>query len=166
MAAAGLFLLLPSCATAPTSTSTLEGGVFVSSKGYRVRVPAEGWRREPSGEADLTLTRTGAPGGMVVDATCGGAELKRPLPIVLRHLTFGLERRETLATSAEPVAGLPAAHTVLRGTTGREEVGVEAVVVRGPRCIYDLLYVAPAAAFETGRPDFKRLVDSLGVTPP
>jgi hypothetical protein len=166
LAATGLLLLLPGCATAPTSSGTLEGGVFVSSKGYRVRVPADGWRREARDQADLTLTRTGAPGGMVVDATCGGAEMTRALPIVLRHLTFGLERRETVATSEEPVAGLPAAHTVLRGTTGRQEVGVEAVVVRGPRCLYDFLYVAPAAEFEIGRPDFKRLVDSLGVTPP
>jgi hypothetical protein len=166
MAAAGLVLLLPGCATIAAPTVPLVDGVFVSPKGYRVRVPAEGWRRQPHESADLRLARTTESGGVVVDATCGGAELKRPLPIVLRHLTFGLDRRETLSTSDEPVAGLPAAHTVLRGTAVRDEVTVEAVVVRGPRCVYDFLYVAPTAAFPSGRGDFQRLVQSLGVNPP
>jgi hypothetical protein len=164
VAAAGLLLLLPGCAT--SIGAPLVDGVFVSPKGYRVRVPAEGWRREARDGADLELARTAGPGGMIVDATCGGAELSRPLPVVLRHLTFGLDRRETLERSEEPVAGLPAARTVLRGTAGRDAVGVEAVVVRGPRCVYDFLYVAPVAAFESGRRDFRRLVDSLGVSPP
>jgi len=161
LAAAGLLLLLPGCATVP-----LEDGVFVSPKGYRVRLPAEGWRREPGAGPDLRLARAAPAGGMVVDATCGGPELKRPLPVVLRHLTFGLDRRETLHSSEAPVAGLPAAHTVLRGTAGRAEVSVEAVVVRGPRCVYDFLYVAPAASFDVGRGDFRRLVESLGAGPP
>jgi hypothetical protein len=42
---------------------------------------------------------------------------------------------------------------------------VEAVVVRGPRCVYDFLYVAPASTFEAGRGEFRRVVESLAVAP-
>jgi len=40
-------------------------------------------------------------------------------------------------------------------------VTVEAVVLKGRRCVYDFLYVAPTAAFETGRGDFKAFVGSF-----
>jgi hypothetical protein len=160
LAAAGLCLLLPGCAAV-----AIPEGQYASPKGYRVRVPSADWRPEGGAGADLQLRRDTPPGGMIVDATCGGPELERPLPRVLRHLTFGLERRRTLEREEESVAGLPAARTVLSGTAEGAAVGVEAVVVRGPRCVYDFLYVAPASAFEAGRSDFRQLVQSLAVAP-
>jgi hypothetical protein len=158
--AAGLCLLLPGCAPV-----VVPEGELSSPKGYRVRAPSADWRPEGGVRADLSLRRDAPPGGMVVDATCGGPELDRPLPLVLRHLTFGLTDRRTVERAEESVAGLPAARTVLTGTADGAAVGVEAVVVRGPRCVYDFLYVAPAAAFEVGRGDFRRLVQSLAVAP-
>jgi hypothetical protein len=160
LAAAGLPVLLTACAAA-----TVPGGHYASAKGYRVTMPSAAWRPEAGAGADLQLRRDVPPGGMIVDATCGGPELARPLPRVLRHLTFGLEQRRTLERAEESVAGLPAARTVLSGTAEGAEVGVEAVVVRGPRCVYDFLYVAPASAFEAGRGDFRQLVQSLAVAP-
>ncbi len=158
--AAGLCLLLPGCAPV-----VVPDGQLASPKGYRVQAPSADWRPEGGVRADLSLRRDAPPGGMIVDATCGGPELERPLPLVLRHLTFGLADRHTIERAEESVAGLPAARTVLRGTSDGTPVAVEAVVVRGPRCVYDFLYVAPASAFEAGRGDFRRLVQSLAVTP-
>jgi hypothetical protein len=50
---------------------------------------------------------------------------------------------------------------VVRGSLDGTAVGVEAVVVKGERCVYDLLYVAPAANFDTGRGDFRAFVESF-----
>jgi len=157
-AAAALSLagLLGAC-----STSRIDGGTFHSAKGYAVRIPGDGWRVAQGGRADLELKRDAPPGGMLADATCDGPERGRPLPVLARHLTFGLTGRVTLERDTRTVAGRPAEHRVVRGAADGAEVSVEAVVVEGERCIYDFLYVAPVADFDMGRPAFQDLVESL-----
>jgi hypothetical protein len=49
----------------------------------------------------------------------------------------------------------------LRGKLDGVEVGVEAFVVHGPRCVYDFLYVAPVDEFAATRDAFHRFVESL-----
>ena len=158
--ALGLGLVLAGC-----SASRIEHGTFYSDKGYRVDLPADGWRVEAGGDADLALRRDAPPGGMLADATCAGTLLEYPLPTLARHLTFGLTKRVTTERTTEIVAGQPAEHTVVRGTVDGTEVAVETVVVRGARCVHDFLYVAPAAAFEAGRRDFRAFVDSFAGAP-
>ena len=146
---------------AACSASGIEGGVYRSSKGYAVKLPEDGWRVQSSRDADLELKRDEPPGGMLADATCDGRERGRPLPVLARHLTFGLGDRETLESGARTIAGRPATRQILRGSIDGTPVQVEAIVIEGPRCIHDFLYVAPVAAFDAGRPDFEALVDSL-----
>ncbi len=150
-------VVLSACAAA----GRIEDGVFYSSKGYHVHLPREGWRVEPSREADLELKRDTPPGGMLADATCDGREAGRPPEWLARHLTFGLAHRVTLDSDRSMVSGLRAARTVVRGTVDGTEVMVEAVVLKSERCVYDFLYVAPAHAFEAGRGDFQGLVESF-----
>jgi hypothetical protein len=152
-----LAVALAGCAT----TGRIENGVFYSSKGYQVRLPSEGWRVEQNGRADLELKREAPPGGMLANATCDGREVARPTDVLARHLTFGLTHRETLETARSDAGGQQAERTVVRGTAANAVVTVEAVVIKGRRCVYDFLYVAPAAAFETGRGDFEALVESF-----
>jgi hypothetical protein len=152
----GVALLATACAT-----GRVEDGVFYSVKGYQVRLPAAGWRAEAGGRADLELRREAPPGGMLVDASCEGRDLQRAPRHLVRHLTFGLARRETLEDGRLTVGGREGARRVLRGVADGVEVGVEAVVLRGARCVYDFLYVAPVGHFEAGRADFKALVESL-----
>src|SRR5262249_39938107 len=57
---------------AACSASGIEGGVYRSSKGYAVKLPEQGWRVQPSREADLELRRDEPPGGMPAGATPGG----------------------------------------------------------------------------------------------
>jgi hypothetical protein len=158
--ALGLGLVLAGC-----SASRIEHGTFYSDKGYRVDLPADGWRVEPGGDADLALRRDAPPGGMLADATCGGAALEYPLPILARHLTFGLTKRVTTERTSEVLGGRPAEHTVVRGIVDGAEVAVEAVVVKSARCVHDFLYVAPAEAFEAGRRDFRSFVESFAGAP-
>jgi len=39
-------------------------------------------------------------------------------------------------------------------------------VVKGDRCVYDLMYAAPAARFEAWRSDFDRMVASFALGAP
>lgn len=155
-----LGLLLVAC-----SASRVDNGTFTSAKGYRVGIPQAGWQVEPDAKADLELKRAAAPGGMLVDATCGGAQLERPLTVLARHLTFGLTDRRTVESDTWTVGGRAAAHRVVRGTRDGTEVTVEVVVLKGERCIHDFLYVAPPGEFEGGRRDFRVLVESLAGDP-
>jgi hypothetical protein len=149
-------LLLAGCAG-----DRIESGVFHSVKGYQVGLPGDGWRVEPTEKADLELAREAPPAGMLTDATCGSAALARPLPVLVRHLTFGLSDRTTVVSDTWTVGGRPAAHRVIRGKRDGAEVLVEAVVLKGERCVHDFLYVAPAGSFEDGRPAFSAFVHSF-----
>ena len=152
--------LVAGCASGG-ETGRVDDGTFTSSKGYRVGIPHDAWQVEPGGKADLELKRTAPPGGMLVNATCGGVPLERPLTVLARHLTFGLTERETVESDTWTVAGRSAAHRVVRGERNGAPVTVEAVVLKGERCVHDFLYVAPPADFDSGRQDFKLLVESF-----
>ena len=155
--ALGLAALLAGCGTA---AGRIEGGTFYSPKGYTVRLPENGWRVEPGG-ADLELRRDVPAGGMLADATCEGPDPGRPLPVLARHLVFGLTQPVTVESDTRMVGGRPAAHRVLRGVVDGREVEVESLVVKGDRCVHDFLYVAPPEQFEAGRRDFQAFVESF-----
>ena len=143
------------------SASHIESGVFYSPKGYQVSLPRQGWRVQPGGAAELELQRRDPAGGMLADATCDDKTAGRPLTVLSRHLTFGLTERVVEDGGTFTLAGRPAQRAVVRGRIDGAQVGVEAVVIKGDRCVYDFLYVAPAAAFETGRGDFRAFVESF-----
>ena len=143
------------------SVSRIENGIFYSPKGYQVSLPRQGWAVKPGGAAELELQRQDPAGGMLSDATCDDKTAGRPLTVLTRHLTFGLKDRILEDGGPLTLAGRPAQRTVVRGSLDGAQVGVEAVVIKGERCVYDFLYVAPAAAFETGRGDFRAFVESF-----
>ncbi len=143
------------------SWGRIEGGVFYSPKGYRVNLPAGAWRASTGGRADLVLTRVGSEGGILVHATCEGNPPGRPLPVLARHLTFGLEERTPLQREAVRVAGRPAIRMLVEGRLDGVPVTVEGFVLKGKECVYDLLYAAPPADFAAGRGKFRELVGSF-----
>jgi len=154
-------VLLASLLLASCSAGRIENGVFYSPKGYQVSLPRQGWQVKPGGAAEIELQRQDPAGGMLADATCDDNTAARPLGVLTRHLTFGLKDRVLEDGGTLTLAGHPAQRAVVRGSMDGAQVGVEAVVIKGERCVYDFLYVAPAAAFETGRGDFRTFVESF-----
>jgi len=150
-------LLVAGCA----ATRAADDGTFRSPKGYQLGLPRDGWRVERSAGADLELARSEPPAGMLADATCGGREMDRSLPVLTRHLTFGLTDRQTVESDTWTVAGRPASHQIVKGRRDGAEVTVEAVVMKGDRCVHDFLYVAPPGEFEAGRRVFRLFVESF-----
>jgi hypothetical protein len=151
-----LFLGVSAC-----SGARIEGGVFYSPKGYRVTLPAGAWRAATDGRADLELTGGGLRAGILAHATCEGKAPGRPLSVLARHLIFGLEGRRILEREAVTVAERPGARMLLEGRLDDRPVTVEAFVLKGERCVYDLVYVASPADFEAGRDEFREFVRSF-----
>ena len=154
VAAASVGLWLTGCAA-----KRIEGGVF-NGDGYRVTLPKNGWRVVRRGPADLELQREGAPGGMVANASCG-REASRGLDRLIRQLLFGLKDRRVLERTPISVNGRTGERVVFEGSAAAGTVKGEAYVLKDGACVYDLLYVAPAGAFDSGRPDFERFATSL-----
>lgn len=153
-------LTLSACAAARPAQ-----GVFDSPKGYRVTLPGGGWDELDPDGLDLALRHRESPATIVVHATCEPAVAGRAPEVLLRHVTVGLADRRIVEHASTTVAGLPAARAVLEGRAAAdgEPARVEALVVRGARCVYDLVYAARPEVFQERRADFGRLVESLAL---
>lgn len=141
----------------------IEEGVFHSPKGYRVALPGPAWAVVEDDRADLELRHRARPAGMLANATCGTAAIRRSLAVLARYPLFGLREREMVEEGNATLGGRPAAHLVLEGRMGgaTERVRVELYVVKDDRCVYDFLYAAEPAVFAEGRADFRRFLDTF-----
>ena len=139
-----------------------DGGYVVAQKGYRVGAP-EGWTRI-EGEADLALRRADPAAGLMAHATCEGKPPVRPLPVLTRHLRFGLRDIRDLTESPVTLAGLPGTTQRFRATLDGVPVAVQAVTLRGAGCVYDLVGVAPPEGIAALAPDFERFTGSFTLT--
>lgn len=139
----------------------IERGVFHSDKGYRVNLPASGWQIVTTGQADLVLKHPEWRAGILLHATCEGAAPRRSLSVLARHLTFGLRDKEVLEQGEVTVTGLPALRSLLQGRLDGNAVQMEAYVLKGDVCVYDLVYVAPPTEFSKGTRDFRSFLSSF-----
>lgn len=141
----------------------IEGGVYRSSKGYRVALPGPDWGVAEDSRADLELRHRGAAAGMLANASCDGRAAAPALDVLARHLLLGFQGRVTLERGEVELNGRQAAHTVVDGHLGPRDspVRVETYVLKDARCVYDFAYAAPLASFEAWRPAFRRLVESF-----
>ena len=142
----------------------IEHGVFHAPSGYRVALPADGeWRVVEDSKADLELRHRTAPAGMLVNGVCDPGVVRRGPDALARDLLLPLHDRVELEHGEVPVDGRLAAHRLVEGRLRRSDtrVRVESYTVRGGRCVYDLLFVAPAEAFDAERAEFRRFVESF-----
>jgi hypothetical protein len=141
----------------------LQDGVFRSEHGYRVSVPGPGWMVVEESPADLELRRADGQAGMLAAATCRRMITRQRHADLGRHLLLGLRERETLEDGEASLAGYRGVHQVVEGRMrdSRERVRIESYTVKDDRCVFDLLYVAPVAVFDSSRADFERFVGSF-----
>lgn len=141
----------------------IEGGIYHSSKGYRVALPGGDWTVAEASESDIELRHRAAPAAMLANAQCGDRVTARSLDVLSRHLLIGFQSRTTIERGQASVSGRRAVHTVLDGRlSARDEpVRVETYVMKDERCVYDFAYAAPPRAFETWRAAFQRFVESF-----
>jgi hypothetical protein len=154
----GVALVLMGCAS-----HRRPGDAYRSSKGYRVSLPGGDWRRVSESRADLELRHAQAPAGILVNATCDPRVVHRPLDALPREILAGFTERVVQERDAGVVSGREAVHMVVEGQEDRggDRVGLELYVLKGDRCVYDLVYAAPPADFPRWRGDFQRLVETF-----
>ena len=122
----------------------------------------EGWTRIDS-EADLALRRPAPPAGLMAHATCEGKPPVRPLPILARHLRFGLRDVQDLVEAPASLDGLPGTTQDFRATLDGVPVAVRAVTLQGGGCVYDLVGVAAPDGGAALTPDFERFTAGFAV---
>jgi hypothetical protein len=155
-------LALSGCAGS-SPRGQLDHGVYRAREGFRVTVPGPDWEATTSGRAHLELRQRATAVGIFANVECGPEAAKRDLAVLTRRLFVGLRARAAVENGAATIAGIPAAHAVMEVPVGDdgERVRLEAYVVKDERCVYDLVYVAPAATFAERRADFQRFVESF-----
>jgi hypothetical protein len=139
-----------------------DGSYVVSRKGYRVGAP-DGWTRI-DGEADVTLRQPGRAAGLMAQATCEGRTPGRPLPVLARHLRFGLRNVQDLAQMPVTLGGLSGTAQQFRATLDGTPVAVRAVTLRGTTCVYDLIGVTPPDGVDGLAGDFERFAAGFALT--
>jgi hypothetical protein len=135
----------------------------VQGKGYRVAAPA-GWERIESA-ADLAFRRAAIPAGLLAHGSCEGRIPARPLPVLARHLRFGLRDVHDLTETPDVVAGQPARRVRFEALLDGQPVAVHAVTIQAPRCVYDLAVVVPPARAAAVVDDFERFQASFAFVP-
>jgi hypothetical protein len=141
----------------------IEHGVYHAPSGYRVKLPSDGWDVVDGSGADLELRHQAAPAGMLANALCDARVARHSRDVLTRQLLLGLRDRVDVETNDVSVNGQMAFHRLLEGRMrdSDERVRIESYTLKNDRCVYDLLYVAPPATFEAGRPAFHRFVESF-----
>jgi hypothetical protein len=123
----------------------------------------DGWTRIDT-EADVALRRAAPAAGLMAHATCDGPAATRPLPILVRHLRFGLRDVQGLAATPVTLGGLVGTAQDFRATLDGVPVAVRAVTLRSAACVYDLIGVAPPDGLAALAPDFERFSGGFAVT--
>ncbi|HEU4368670.1 MAG TPA: hypothetical protein VFV05_10640 [Methylomirabilota bacterium] len=138
-------------------------GVYRASAGYTVTLPGPAWAVAEESRADLELRHRTAPVGMLVHAVCDPAVTRRGWDVLGRHLLLGVRDRVVMEANEMPVNGRVASHRLLEGRMRQSDrrVRIESYTLKGGRCVYDLLYVAPPDVFDAWRGDFTRFVQSF-----
>ena len=150
------------CATGPRLTSG--GPIAVADKGYRVVAPA-GWEAVES-EADVALRQPALQAGLMAHGTCDAKVTRRPLPVLARHLRFGLRDVRELDQVPVEVAGRRGVRSRFTARLDGVPVAVGTVTVEGPRCVYDLVVVAPPDRLPEAAEAFEQFAASFALTEP
>ncbi|MBI4637442.1 MAG: hypothetical protein HY727_13935 [Candidatus Rokubacteria bacterium] len=155
--------VLATVAVAGCAGKRIQDGVYASPTGYRIAIPGADWILAEESRADLELRHRAAPVGMLVNGACDRGPSRVTLSVLARQLLAGLRDREVVEQGEVAFNGRPAAHAVLFGRWpgAGERVQLELYVTRDARCVYDFLYAAPPALFETWRDDFRRFVETF-----
>jgi hypothetical protein len=130
-----------------------------------VTLPGADWEVASDSGADLELRHRQARAGMLVNASCAPRLIERTAGVLSREMLAGFSARVVQEEETTSVTDREATRVVVEGQggPGRDRMRVELYVVRGDRCIYDLLYVAAPADFTTWRGDFRQLVETFAL---
>ncbi len=133
---------------------------------FAVPPPSDRWERVKHPDAALAFRDPDSGGTVMVNARCGMDEDDVPLSALTQHLFIDFTKREIEEQEAVPFDGREAMHTVLTADFDGVTMRYDVWVLKKDGCVYDLLYFAPPARFERGRPAFAQLVKGFTTAVP
>ncbi|NOY25032.1 MAG: hypothetical protein GXP62_04080 [Oligoflexia bacterium] len=151
--------------SSPLSAATLAGLTFVGvlSSGclgghkatrqeghYDVGSPGEAWIIVRPGGADHAWVHDGISASIYTDSNCATRFDDRPLDRLADSVVFGIATSKPLRDETRTIDGRDALIRVVDGNLDGVVVRIAATVLKKDDCVYDLLYIAPPATFDTG----------------
>ena len=103
---------------------------------------------------------------MLANAQCDDRGTEgRSAGLLLRQLLIGIRDRATIEQEEVSLNGQRAVRRVLDGRVSGDgaPTRIEAYVLSEGRCVYDFVYVAPPASFDTWRGEFRAFVESFAM---
>jgi hypothetical protein len=76
---------------------------------------------------------------------------------------IGLQDREVVEQGRTTVQGREATDWIVKGSLDGVQVMIALVTLRRGKCVYDLNLVAPPAAFEKAKPDFRAFLGGFEI---
>ena len=148
-----------------SSQGSFEGNVYRQGPiAFRVPDPPATWRRIDVRDASLAF-RDDAGGSVLVNARCLAADDRTPLVALTNHLLIGATEREYVSQATEPFDGREALHTRVKAKWDGVPMAIDVFVLSKDGCVYDFVYLAPAAAFDGGAPAFETFVRGFRTLP-
>jgi len=156
---AGLFAL-SGCAAA-FDGSVYHGDGFA----FRVHAAPPSWRPMAATGAALAYDDPANRGQILVNARCDRDAEDVPLKSLTQHLFIRFTDRTTHSETVVPFDGREALRTDITAKLDGVDRRFLVWVMKKDRCVYDLLYFAPADRFERGAPEFERWVADFKALP-
>jgi hypothetical protein len=153
--AAGLLLVFGLGCSGPT----LDSGTWkLDSITFKVGPVPKEWHRLESGGSSVGFRDESHDATVVVNARCNIPSDDAPLLALTNHLMIGTTEREVTSQEIIPFDNREAMHSILRAKLDGVLLVWNAYVLKKDNCVYDFVYVAPPAHFDSGVGAFDRFV--------
>ena len=155
-----LTLLLAAC-----GKEAWDGNVYHAGRAsFRTGPVPGGWERITL-EGAMLAFRDRASGGTVnLYSRCGKDGDDVPLTALTNHLLIGFTAREQKEQKVVPLDGREAMRTIIYAKLDGVPVALAIYVLKKDGCVYDLVWVAPPAAFDGGLTSFDTFVSGFATT--
>jgi len=163
-----VFALLVGAATlSGCATGGLQNGVY-RGQGFAFRViePGAGWAPLEAAPAAVAYRNEQSSASMMVNARCGKDGDDVPLIALTNHLFLMFTDREIIEQEVVPFDDREAMHTLMNAKLDGVPMTYDVWVLKKDGCVYDLLYLAPAATFERAHGSFDALVQGFATMDP
>lgn len=120
-----------------------------------------GWTRIRVDGADVAYRDEPHEGSVLFDVRCHDRDGDAPLASLTEHLIMGTTERNVEKQETIPFDGREAMHTVMSAKLDGVPMQYDLYVMKKDGCVYDVVYVAPAARFSTGGAAFEQFAGGL-----
>lgn len=157
-----MFLLgLAACATAGFDGQVYRGEGFA----FRVEAIPPSWQRLEHSHAALAFRDPAHQAIVMINARCGIDSEDIPLQALTHHLFLQFTERTIHGQTMVPLDDREAMHTEMDAKLDGVPMAFDAWVMKKDGCVYDLVYFAPTANFDNGKPMFQSVVQSFATVP-